>query len=222
VNSAGGEEAAQPTCQVLPPNLGGYRPYCPFTLSPGSTWSAPDLERARALARSSGTAGAHVDVWFFAPPPAVAEQRRIIETTFTMLGYRTSVRAFAEPRAYFPTLRKAKPGPEAGFNGWVADYPAPSNFFEILSCDARVDRASNSARYCSKNFDRELARASALQSRDQAAATRSWTQIDREATDTAAIVPMFTPRNVDLVSKRVGNYQHHPLFGVLLDQLWVR
>ena len=32
----------------------------------------------------------------------------------------------------------------------------------------------------------------------------------------------LTPRNVDLVSKRVGNYQHHPLFGVLLDQLWVK
>ena len=29
-------------------------------------------------------------------------------------------------------------------------------------------------------------------------------------------------RNVDLVSKRVGNFQHHPLFGVLLDQLWVK
>jgi hypothetical protein len=24
------------------------------------------------------------------------------------------------------------------------------------------------------------------------------------------------------VSKRVDNYEHHPLFGVLLDQLWVR
>jgi hypothetical protein len=30
------------------------------------------------------------------------------------------------------------------------------------------------------------------------------------------------PRNVDLVSKRVGNFQHHPLFGVLLDKLWVK
>jgi peptide/nickel transport system substrate-binding protein len=117
---------------------------------------------------------------------------------------------------------EAKPGPQAGFNGWVADYPAPSNFFEILSCGRVIDRAANSSRYCSKDFDRKLARAHALQSRDQAAATRLWTQIDREATDTAAIVPMLTPRNVDLVSKRVDNYEHHPLFGVLLDQLWVR
>jgi len=222
VNGIGGEEAAQPTCQVLPPNLGGYRPYCPYTLSPGATWSAPDLDRARALVRSSGTAGARVSFWFFAPPAAAEEQRRVMETLFKTLGYRPSVRMFASPLAYFPALTKAKAGPQAGFNGWVADYPAPSNFFEILSCSQLVDRAANSARYCSKDFDRQLARARALQSRDQAAATRLWTQIDREATDTAAIVPMFTPRNVDLVSKRVGNYEHHPLFGALLDQLWVR
>ena len=29
-------------------------------------------------------------------------------------------------------------------------------------------------------------------------------------------------RGAVFVSERVGNYQHHPLFGVLLDQLWVR
>jgi hypothetical protein len=29
-------------------------------------------------------------------------------------------------------------------------------------------------------------------------------------------------RSVTLVSKRVGNYQHHPMWGTLLDQLWVR
>jgi hypothetical protein len=61
-----------------------------------------------------------------------------------------------------------------------------------------------------------------LQSRDQAAAARRWTQIDRDATDATAIVPMYTSRSVDLVSKRVENYEHNPLFGVLLDQLWVR
>ena len=61
-----------------------------------------------------------------------------------------------------------------------------------------------------------------LQAEDQVAAARLWAKIDREATDQAARVATATPRNVDLVSKRVGNYQHHPLFGALLDQLWVR
>jgi hypothetical protein len=27
---------------------------------------------------------------------------------------------------------------------------------------------------------------------------------------------------VDFVSKRLGNYQRHPEFGLLIDQVWVR
>jgi peptide/nickel transport system substrate-binding protein len=61
-----------------------------------------------------------------------------------------------------------------------------------------------------------------LQAEDQDAGAQAWAQVDRAATDLAPWVPTITPRNVDLVSKRVGNYQHHRLFGVLLDQLWVR
>jgi uncharacterized protein (DUF2164 family) len=33
---------------------------------------------------------------------------------------------------------------------------------------------------------------------------------------------MSNRRNVDFVSKRVGNYQYNPKWGVLLDQLWVK
>ena len=53
------------TCQVLPPGLLGYRPYCPYTSSPNSTgtWTAPDLAHARQLVRASGTAGQPVTVW---------------------------------------------------------------------------------------------------------------------------------------------------------------
>ena len=31
----GGEAAARATCQQLPPNFPGYKPYCPYTLDPG-------------------------------------------------------------------------------------------------------------------------------------------------------------------------------------------
>ena len=37
-----------------------------------------------------------------------------------------------------------------------------------------------------------------------------------------AVVPTYNPRIVDFVSARVGNYQYHPQWGVLLDQLWVK
>ena len=91
-----------------------------------------------------------------------------------------------------------------------------------MSCSSLKQPLINASHFCSRKLDGDIQRALALQTRDPAAATRLWTTIDRNATNAAAIVPMYTPRSVDLVSKRVGDYQHHPLWGVLLDQLWVR
>ena len=55
-----------------------------------------------------------------------------------------------------------------------------------------------------------------------AEANRLWARLDRELVDRAAWLPLVTPKTTDFVSKRVGNYQYHPLWGVLLDQLWVK
>jgi hypothetical protein len=35
-------------------------------------------------------------------------------------------------------------------------------------------------------------------------------------------VPLVNPKAVDVLSKRVGNYQDSPPLGLLIDQLWVR
>jgi YVTN family beta-propeller protein len=225
VATVGGSEAAQPACQVLPPNLTGYRPYCPYTLNsgPGGTWSAPDLARARALVRASGTSGMRVHFWFFASPSVQPKQREFFRKLFSSLGYRPSIRAFPDIESYYSTFLKTPSGRvQGGFQEWIADYPAPSNFFGIMTCASARDRAGNPGRFCSRSLDAEIRRALAQQSRDDALARALWTKIDRDATDGAAIIPVYTPRTVDLVSKRVGNYEHHPLWGVLLDQLWVR
>jgi peptide/nickel transport system substrate-binding protein len=57
VADAGGPIIAQPTCQILPPTFAGYRPYCPYTIDPGSAgvWTAPDLAKAEQLVARSGT-----------------------------------------------------------------------------------------------------------------------------------------------------------------------
>ena len=66
------------------------------------------------------------------------------------------------------------------------------------------------------------AQATATASAGSGHRAKLWAEVDRDATNLAAVVPTYTPRNFDLVSKRVGNYQHHPRHGVLLDQLWIR
>jgi hypothetical protein len=60
----------------------------------------------------------------------------------------------------------------------------------------------------------------ASEARDPEVANALWT--DRRIVDQAPIVPISNPHNPSFVSKRVGNFQFHPVWGPLLDQIWVR
>src|SRR6266511_976826 len=61
----GGPGFAHPTCQVLPPAVLGYRPYCPYTLnpSPSGAWTAPNLAEAKRLVAASHTSGMTITIW---------------------------------------------------------------------------------------------------------------------------------------------------------------
>ncbi|HEU4356097.1 MAG TPA: ABC transporter substrate-binding protein, partial [Actinomycetota bacterium] len=42
---AGGPNAHRATCQIFPPNIQGFEPFCPYTIGPESgVWSAPDVD----------------------------------------------------------------------------------------------------------------------------------------------------------------------------------
>ncbi|HEX5922939.1 MAG TPA: ABC transporter substrate-binding protein, partial [Baekduia sp.] len=60
-----GSSGAQPTCQVLPPQMPGYVRYCPYTNrgSHDGAWRAPDLTTAQRLVADSGTRRMKVVVW---------------------------------------------------------------------------------------------------------------------------------------------------------------
>jgi hypothetical protein len=125
---------------------------------------------------------------------------------------RTSVKSFTDVGDCLRSLRNTpRRQPQAGVNTWYADYPAASNFFSILSCRKAKDPATNASLFCSRSLDGQIGRALARASRDRASAAALWTKIVCIASDSAAIVPVYTPRSVDLVSKRAGNYQHQPL-----------
>ena len=46
--------------------------------------------------------------------------------------------------------------------------------------------------------------------------------IDRALTDQAAWIGYATPRKATFLGSRVGNLLYHPVWWMLLDQLWVR
>jgi ABC-type transport system substrate-binding protein len=119
--------------------------------------------------------------------------------------------------------------PAALANGWPAESADTriravdrERHRDFGTCSTLGDRGLNVSRFCSPELEAKLKHATALQAEDQVAAAKLWAEVDRETANLAELIPTYTPRNIELVSKHVGNYQHHPLSGVLLDQLWVR
>ncbi len=94
----GGSAAAAPACQILPPGLLGYEPYCPYTRNPGRrAWTAPDLAAAQRLVSASHTRGTSITVWG-APQDLIVQYKVIpyVLSVLRQLGYRpgrTSCRA---------------------------------------------------------------------------------------------------------------------------------
>jgi hypothetical protein len=67
-----------------------------------------------------------------------------------------------------------------------------------------------------------MARATALQLRDQRQAAAAWARVDHRITDRALWVPTANLASPEFVSSRVRNYQFHPVCGFIADQAWVR
>jgi ABC-type transport system substrate-binding protein/DNA-binding SARP family transcriptional activator len=225
----GGPLTVQTTCQVLPPAMPGYRPYCPYTILPDQdgVWTAPDLALAQRLVRASGTRRDKVTVLYGSEGtsfPSAATGRYVV-SVLDRLGYRASLRTVGA-RSYFGVLGDSRDGVQAGFFSWYQDYPAPSDFIEsLLTCGSFVPRNPsniNAAEFCDPRIDVQARQALALGQRNPAVAADRWAAIDRELVNDAPWVPLYNPRDLTLLSPRVGNYQFHPYYDVLIDQLWVR
>ena len=226
VNSYGGPLAAKPTCQILPPRIPGYRPYCPYTRDPAADgrWRAPNLSRARRLVASSGTIGMKVTVWNVSGPPTNDETGNAV-TALTQLGYRASQRLLPDS-TYFTYTNDSRNQAQVIDGGWSADFPTAEDFIGKLTCSYFSPRdgldTTDASEFCDPGLDRQIARADSLQTTNPQAADASWARLDRQLTNLAIWLPTVIPNEVDLVSRRVGNYQYNPAWGALLDQLWVR
>jgi YVTN family beta-propeller protein len=215
----GGPAFATPTCQPLAPGLPGYNRYCPYTAHSDAqgAYTGPDLSYAKRLVAQSGTRGQHVDVWGspnegYIPPSVAAYLAGVLRS----LGYRTTL--------HQPSLASITDAMDSRFqmntNGdWLADYPDPSSYIPpFFSCDG----GNNHGYVCNRALDREMHKAQSLELTAPATANALWTSIDHTLTDQADWVPTVNLREVDLVSKRLGNYQFNPVWGFLVDQSWVR
>jgi peptide/nickel transport system substrate-binding protein len=220
----GGRALATPTCQVLPPGIPGYRPYCPYTKNPGPHWTAPDLARARALIKASGTAGQAVTL--ITDDSSIGRNiGAYLQSLLTSLGYKTTLKPISANIEY-TYLQNSKNKVQIGLSYWLQDYPAPSDFLNVLySCASYhpgSDSSINMSEFCDPGIDARMQKAMSTSITDPVAADTMWASIDRQVTDQAPAVMLFVPKQLNFVSARLGNYTFNPQGFLIFSQLWVQ
>jgi hypothetical protein len=198
-----------------------YRAYCPYTRGPhDGDYHGPLLRKARELVAASGTEGMRVavtDLLGDYNPPLEDYLVRVLRE----LGYRATLRALPDTPHNEHWFYGGSNGIQVATGGWIADFPMPANFYELISCPGTAN--SYPIHHCDPALDLEADAATAATQSDPAGALRQWTAVDRAATDAAPLVPVTNDVNWWVTSERVGNYQAGTQsIGPLLSQLWVR
>jgi peptide/nickel transport system substrate-binding protein len=109
---------------------------------------------------------------------------------------------------------------------WFPDYPTVAAFYDpLLACRTWIrDSTSNlnGSQYCNHHVDTLVAKAQALRFNKPAQSASLWRQVYDDIVRDAPVIPTTVFGGHTMVSSRVGNYQSNPLWGVNLDQIWVK
>jgi peptide/nickel transport system substrate-binding protein len=225
VKIAGGPSLAEPACQILPPNFPSYKPYCPFTTGSQTVWSGPNLAKAKALVKASGTAGEHVIVDGTNDQVGTALVQQMI-SDLDSIGYKASPQLLSASIQY-PYVQNSTNVSKwnVGWSAWYQDYPAPADFLNVLlgcgSIHPNSDASPNIAEFCDPSIQAQITKAESEEATNPSAAAALWTQVDHEDTLQAPWVDLYNPKQIDFLSKNVHGYQWNPQWYILIDQLWL-
>jgi peptide/nickel transport system substrate-binding protein len=220
----GGPNLAQPACTVLPPGFPGHVDFCDYTKGGGTTWKAADIDKAKQLVQQSGTAGQEVGIVTTDDEvnKAIGEY---LQSALTEIGYKATLKPLSA-NIQFTYIQNTNNKVQLALTSWYQDYPAASDFLNVLlSCASfkpGSDSSINISGFCDKAVDAQMQDALTQEQTDMAAANRTWGEIDHAILRQSPVVPIFHPKIIDFVSKRVGDYQFSRQFYMLVGQLWVR
>jgi peptide/nickel transport system substrate-binding protein len=226
VKIAGGPSLAVPTCQILPPNYPAYQPNCPYTAgSNHTTWTAPDIAKAKSLVQASGTAGDKVVVNGTTDQVGKALVEQMV-SDLDAIGYKATPQLLTSSIQYSFVQNSSNSGKwNVGWSAWYQDYPAPSDFLNVLlgcgTIHPNSDASPNIAAFCDQAVEKQINQAEPLETTNPTAANQIWTKVDQMDTAAAPWVDMYNPKQIDLLASNVHGYLWNPQWYILIDQLWL-
>jgi peptide/nickel transport system substrate-binding protein len=220
----GGSNVAQPVCTFLPPGFPGHVDNCQYSNPAGATWTGPDLAKAKQLVQESGTAGQTVQVIVQDDEvnKAIGEN---VASTLTAIGYKATAKPISA-NIQFTYIQNTKNKVQISLSQWYQDYPAASDFLNVLlgcaSFTPGSDSSINMAGFCDQGIQAQMDAALVTARTDQTAADAQWAKVDQAVMAAAPVAPLITPKKIDFTSSRVGNYQFSKEFYMVLSQLWTK
>jgi YVTN family beta-propeller protein len=213
------------TCQFLPPDYPGYRPYCPYTSRSGAvTWQGADLAKGLQLLRGLHPERTTVTLWV--NPAAKVAFQHVVDALHD-LRYQVRFKVWPnESFDYFTYVFDSRHRVQAGFMGWLGNDASAANLFSVYRCEAFVPAGGagdlNPAEFCDPSIDRLISKAEEVQSSSLARANDLWAETERGLVNAAPWIPLVNTSTVDVLSAQVHNFARTPTLGVLFDQMWVR
>lgn len=202
----GGPSQAEPTDQILPPTMAGWKD---VEIYPASG----DVEKAKELLVESGvnlpietslhTAG-DMAGW---PEVAQAVQAQLKEVGINV-----------EIQTYVSSVFSAKAQTRADRlplmqNMWSQDYPDPDNFINVLLDGTRITETNNQnvANFDVAEVNEEIASLAGVSGPER---DERYNALDVHIMrDYAPWAPLFNPVRVEMISERVTNFVVHPVYG---------
>ncbi|MEI6362485.1 MAG: ABC transporter substrate-binding protein [Actinomycetes bacterium] len=220
----GGANLAQPVCTILPPDFPGHADDCQYTNPAGPTWQGPDLAKAKQLVQDSGTAGQEVTV-ITSDDEVNKAMGEYLQSMLTSIGYKASVKAISG-NIQFTYIQNSNNNVQISLTQWYQDYPAASDFLNVLlgcaSFTPGSDSSINMSGFCDKTIQAQMDQALTTEQTSMDEANKQWAAVDKAMMTASPMVPLITPKLIDFLSADTGNYQFSKQFYMLVDQLWVK
>jgi len=200
------------TDQILPPSLQGYREATLYPIK------GADPAKARQL---SGGAGNTVTIIHSTTALRTA-QAQVLKFNLEQMGLKAETR----PLPFAVALRTVGTRGadfDAYVGGWVADYPDPFDFINVLLDGGNIQESNNNnyAYFNDARFNKQMNDFAKLSGPNRYA---SYGKLDVDLMRNAAPwAPFATPNSREFVSARITNYIHHPVYaGAVINALAIK
>ena len=200
------------TDQILPPSLQGYREATLYPIK------GADPAKARQL---SGGAGNTVTIIHSTTALRTA-QAQVLKFNLEEMG----LKAETKPLPFAVALRTVGTRGadfDAYVGGWVADYPDPFDFINVLLDGNNIQESNNNnyAYFNDARFNKQMNDFAKLSGPNRYA---SYGKLDVDLMrNSAPWAPFATPNSREFVSARITNYIHHPVYaGAVINALAIK